>query len=286
MKCDLQQPCSKCQTRGRECVYVSGHSVSGFSAGSQPTSTKEAKVPDAFDEELAKMLANPSLASSSTARTLTPDGYLHQTAGPSTSARAVPSPVHALSPAPTLPATYTSGTVDFAIASSSMFALIDNPDAAQSNMQNGLHDMFGSSGGLSGELFDDLLGGVFAPSQQMMPDFGLGGKGKDAAGMLSDFSSQRGDSSLASTPFPAALFDIPAADPPSTGDPHMFDPLPVAGPSSVSSSSPSSSGESSTPSSSSKDSLSSLPDGLTPACRLTYRTSKRIIHRCASLTPL
>lgn len=248
---------------------------------------KEAKVFDAFDEELAKMLANPSLASSSTARTLTPDGYLHQLAAPNASARAVPSPAHALSPAPTLPATYTSGTVDFAIASSSMFALIDNPEAAQGNMQNDMHDMFGPSGSLSGELFDDLLGGVFAPSQQMTPDFGFSGKGKDTAGILSDFPSQGSDSSLASTPFPAALFDIPA-NPPSTGDPHMFDPLPIAGPSSASSSSPSSSGESSTPSTSSKDSLTSMPEGLTPACRLTYRTPKcwhYLFKHCYSYSP-
>lgn len=278
MRCDLQLPCSKCQTRGRECIYVSGHSVPGSSAGSQHASTQEAKVHDAFDEELAKLLANPSLASSSTART--PDSYLHQLAVPIASARTARSPAHALPPASTLSATYTSGAVDFAIASSSIFALIDNPEAAQSSMQNDKHDLFGSSGGLSGELFDDFLGGAFAPSQQMMPDFGLDGKGKDVAGTFPDFTSSQGsDASLASTPFPAALFDIPAMQP-STGNPHVFDSSSIAGPSSTSSSSPGSSGDSSTPSSSSKESITDRPDGPTPACRLTYCTSLRTLRHC------
>ncbi|KAH9839436.1 uncharacterized protein C8Q71DRAFT_856049 [Rhodofomes roseus] len=264
VKCDLQQPCSKCQARGRECVYVSGHSVS---SGARVTK-EETKVLDAFDEELAKVLANPPLASSSTAHTLTPDGYLNQVAVPSVDASAIPLPAGPQLTTPFPSATYTSSTVDFAIASSSMFAQIDNPDIAHGGTQGGINDMFGA-----GEIFDDLLGGMFAPSQQMMPpsEFSHSGKGKDAMGAFPDFGNSQGsDSSLASTPFPDALFDL-STMPLSTSNQHLFDYLPSAGPSTASSSSPGSSGSASSPSTKDAQSQSlTAHDGLSPACLLTY----------------
>lgn len=259
VKCDLQQPCSKCQTRGRECVYVSGHSVSSGSRVAE----EESKVPDAFDEELAQMLANPSLASSSTARTLTPDGDLNQYTVPSVDASAIP-PAGGQLTTPLPSATYTSATVDFAIASSSMFAQIDNPNIAQISMQGAMNNMFGT-----GEMFDDLLGGMFGPSQQMMPppDFSFPGKGTDAAGASPDAGGSQGsDVSLASTPFPAALFDLSTL-PLSTR--HPFDGSPSASSSMASSSSPGSSGSASSPGVKDVQGIT-IPDGLSPACLLTY----------------
>lgn len=278
VKCDLQQPCSKCQARGRECVYVSGHSVS--SGARIPK--EETKVPDAFDEELAKVLANPPLASSSTAHTLTPDGYLNQLAVPSVDASAIPPPAGAQLTTPFPSATYTSATVDFAIASSSMFAQIDNPDIAHGGTQGGMNNMFGA-----GEMFDDLLGGMFAPSQQMMPppEFSHSGKGKDAVGAFPDLGNSQGsDSSLASTPFPDALFDL-SAMPLSTSNQRLFDSPPSAGPSTASSSSPGSSGSASSPSAQDARRPNALAhDGLSPACLLTYCMSNRILHITRSLT--
>ncbi|PCH43587.1 hypothetical protein WOLCODRAFT_138453 [Wolfiporia cocos MD-104 SS10] len=148
IKCDLQQPCSKCKTRGRDCVYVTSRPAASSHTSSATTDG------DSPEDLEAKLLAFLESHDRSTSTVSLPQSYmdiLRPTAeGDARCDDAFTSPF-AMPKAP--------GSVNFSIESSAMFARIDHAlPAPQDEMSDQL---------LSNDMFDGFFDGVFAPDQQM-----------------------------------------------------------------------------------------------------------------------
>ncbi|KAL6310308.1 fungal-specific transcription factor domain-containing protein [Sparassis latifolia] len=151
VKCDLQQPCSKCKSRSRECIYVAGTRRTDY-----PPRQHEA-VP-AKEGSPATSASEPSSSNSCsglpTPRCQSDHGSLRTDfSTPSPIAQDWPElRIHTAEP--------PSNIVNFSIDKSSTFSKIDGiPSGTQSHMSNLL----------SNEIFDGLLGGIFTPNQQQSP---------------------------------------------------------------------------------------------------------------------
>ncbi|KAH9949016.1 hypothetical protein B0H21DRAFT_689061 [Amylocystis lapponica] len=158
VKCDLQQPCSKCKSRNRDCIYISGHSAA---TGTQSSHSRAATASSAPKQSNTSSVSEPSSSttpfrSSPEYVDAFPSGLEDKDGMNAALLEALHSnrlPMDFASPAPYA----TAQPVNFFVDSLSTFSRIDRPDAHVQSPQNSL---------FSNELFDDLLGGLFTPSQQ------------------------------------------------------------------------------------------------------------------------
>ncbi|KZT02132.1 uncharacterized protein LAESUDRAFT_794302 [Laetiporus sulphureus 93-53] len=148
VKCDLQQPCSKCRNCGRDCIYVNGAPVA---SGSRAAKQQMPDMGDLSAESLA--MANSSLLLA------TSPGFSGSSSqDDSLRACAMQDDWGDFSLRPAFPSFVSTGSVDFMIDSSSMFALIDQTIPPPENV---LGDPFTS------EIFGGLLDNIFNSSHQM-----------------------------------------------------------------------------------------------------------------------
>ncbi|KAI0930543.1 hypothetical protein AcV5_007228 [Taiwanofungus camphoratus] len=152
VKCDMQHPCSKCKSRRRDCVYITGHSVEPRK-GSQ---CRTEAASDATPALAAVPILNPSSDSehsrSQSVRTHSSDLLQLPTLRGDAFAGDIP-----LSSSFPL---FSSDQPNFFIDSSSMFARIDQTSPATSRSH--ADELF------SNEVFDNLFGDLFygTPGQQ------------------------------------------------------------------------------------------------------------------------
>jgi len=200
IKCDLQQPCTKCKTRGRDCIYVSGHNVA---SGSQIGQAETRESDDLERELLAMLKAHPVPGAS--ARPISavplPQNFLDMMCG--TGIRRDKSP-EVGPPTWGYPSYEPESSVNFSIDSRSMFARVDG---TASPLQDGGRDM------PANQMFGDLLGSFFAPTQQVSfnsPNpFGM------SQAVTSIDSDKGGTDSLFDSTFPLSTVPV---DPPQPQD--------------------------------------------------------------------
>lgn len=159
VKCDLQHPCSKCRTRGRDCVYIGGHNVASSSASGDNPSARRSED---LEAELLAMLDTatiPAEAHGPMGPVSLPNNYLDmmrtsavRSGSPHVTATSISS-FSPFMPAPETP-------VAFSIDSLATFARIDQtapPPESQFDevMQN--------------EMFGGFFGSIFTPGRQALP---------------------------------------------------------------------------------------------------------------------
>lgn len=152
VRCDLQHPCSKCQARGRDCVYAAGHTVGSSSSSAGPSSQQ-----DDMETELLAMLAAypaPSRSDGPVSALPLPRNYLDMMRTSAVRSDNSPSMEQMSSPFPTFD---PKPSVCFSIDSLSTFARIDQTAPQTHAPTNDVLD----------DGMGDLLGGIFSPSQQM-----------------------------------------------------------------------------------------------------------------------
>ncbi|KZT10591.1 uncharacterized protein LAESUDRAFT_643540 [Laetiporus sulphureus 93-53] len=151
VKCDLQQPCSKCRNRSRDCIYVNG-----APAASGSRAVKQQML------DIGDLLAGPLAMADSSLLVATSPGSSGSSSGQDDCLRAfaMQDDRDDFSLGPAFPSFVSTGSVDFMIDSSSMFALIDQQILPPENMSG---DPFAS------EMFDGLFDNIFNSSHQMFP---------------------------------------------------------------------------------------------------------------------